>query len=180
MVKRQVKIEAIYTSPGHNYFGNRFPQPGVHPTISRHKVDLVADKGIMGDRFFDVKKNYNAQVTFFSIEVFEELCREMKVNDRSPGVFRRNIITRGIDLKSLIGQNFRLGGIDFYGVKHCAPCKWMNIAFAPGSLQALRGRGGLRAQVRSSGTLTPGDKEFVASVKADSGITMPLPRLHLP
>jgi MOSC domain-containing protein YiiM len=72
---------------------------------------------------------------------------------KSPGVTRRNVITRGVDLNSLIGQRFANQGVEFEGVAECSPCHWMNQAIAPGAESALRGRGGLRARILTDGIL---------------------------
>ena len=71
----------------------------------------------------------------------------------SPNVLRRNVITTGVDLNSLIGEEFALQGIHFVGVEECRPCYWMDQALAPGAEAALRGRGGLRARILSDGPL---------------------------
>ncbi|HZT22971.1 MAG TPA: hypothetical protein VFB55_08705 [Verrucomicrobiae bacterium] len=42
---------------------------------------------------------------------------------------------------------------NFFGTAHCAPCHWMNEAFAPGAEHFLQNRGGLRAQILSDGKL---------------------------
>jgi hypothetical protein len=41
--------------------------------------------------------------------------------EKSPGVTRRNVITRGADLNSLVGQRFYLQGIEFEGVSRVQP-----------------------------------------------------------
>jgi len=58
-----------------------------------------------------------------------------------------------VELMKLAGKEFTIQGVTFFGVKEASPCEWMNTAFAPGALTALKGRGGLRARVVSSGTL---------------------------
>lgn len=116
-------------------------------------MECVAGRGIKGDRFFDFKKNYPGQVTFFSQEVFEAMCTELNLSGKSPGASRRNIICQGADLNLFIGTEFELQGVKFRGMAECSPCHWMNEAFAPGAEKFLRGRGGLRAQILSAGIL---------------------------
>jgi len=148
-----MKISRIYISPEHNYFGHHEKPAGQAPTISCDEVECVAGKGLKGDRFFGWKEDFKGQVTFFAEEVWERLCEQMQVTDKDAGVFRRNIITRGIDLNTLIGKEFEVQGIRFLGTQEAAPCYWMNQAFAPGAEKALHGNGGLRAKVLSDGTL---------------------------
>jgi len=148
-----VRIEHIYISPGHNFFGHHGQPPGNHPIIEVEQAECVADKGIIGDRFFDYKKDYKGQTTFFSLEVYDDLCRTLHVSDKPPAVFRRNIIVSGIDLNQLIGQPFTIQDVQFEGMEECRPCSWMDQAFAPGAETLLKGRGGLRARILTDGVL---------------------------
>jgi MOSC domain-containing protein YiiM len=113
----------------------------------------VARRGIRGDRYFDFKGDYKGQITFFSLEVFDQLCCALQVQSCSPSVARRNVITRSVDLNELIGKEFELQGVRFLGMEECRPCYWMDSAFAPGALEFLAGRGGLRAKILTSGRL---------------------------
>jgi MOSC domain-containing protein YiiM len=143
----------LFISPGHNFVGRHGQPPGVHEAVDCETVECVAGRGLRGDRYFDHRENYKGQVTFFAMEVFEDLQRELRVTDRSPAVFRRNILTRGLDLNAFIERQFLLWGVHFEGVEECRPCTWMEQAFAPGAEALLRGRGGLRARILSDGLL---------------------------
>jgi MOSC domain-containing protein YiiM len=116
-------------------------------------IECAAGRGIRGDRYFDFKDDYKGQLTFFSLEVFDELCAALQVHDCSPAVARRNVITSSADLNRLIGQDFEIQGIRFHGMEECRPCYWMDRAFAPGAHEFLKGRGGLRAKILTSGKL---------------------------
>jgi len=116
-------------------------------------IECVAGRGIPGDRYFDFKDDYKGQLTFFSLEVFNELCAVLPVHDCSPALARRNVITRSADLNQLIGQDFEVHGVRFHGMEECRPCYWMDRAIAPGTYQFLKGRGGLRAKILTSGKL---------------------------
>jgi hypothetical protein len=56
-------------------------------------------------------------------------------------------------LAELIGVEFELQGVQFFGKEECRPCYWMNLAFGSGAEKAMKGRGGLRAEIRSDGFL---------------------------
>lgn len=143
----------LFVSPGHNYFGRHGLEPEAHPALEVDAVACVARRGIRGDRFFDYRDDYLGQVTFFSQEAFGALCLQLGVHDKSPGVLRRNIITRGVDLNGLIGREFEVQGVWFRGTQESKPCYWMEQAFAPGAELALRGNGGLRAEILSDGVV---------------------------
>ena len=148
-----MRIARIFISTGHNYFGHHGLPAGTTPVVEVDEAELVAGSGIRGDRFFDWKADYKGQITFFSLEVYESLCAQFQVWDRGPGVFRRNVITSGVDLNTLIGKDFTLQGLRFHGVSECTPCHWMDEAFHPGAEDSLKGRGGLRAKILTNGTL---------------------------
>ncbi|HVU15419.1 MAG TPA: MOSC domain-containing protein [Candidatus Didemnitutus sp.] len=143
----------FFVSPGHNYFGHHGREPDQHPTVEVEEIECVAGCGIRGDRFFSFKPDYIGQVTFFADETYQDLCQQMNVHSRPPAVFRRNILTRGVDLSTLMDCEFELQGVRFRGHGEAKPCYWMNQAFAPGAQDALQGRGGLRAVVLSDGWL---------------------------
>lgn len=149
-----MEICHLYISPGHNFFGHHGREPDNFPTIEVPSIECVAGHGIRGDRFFDYQDDYKGQVTFFSLDVFDELRTALKVQDCSPGVVRRNVVVRGIDLNELIGNEFEVQGVRFRGTAECKPCYWMDRAVAPGTEKFLRGRGGLRARILTDGVLT--------------------------
>lgn len=148
-----MKIAALYISPGHNYFGRHGQAPGEHPLQEVPAVECLAGRGLVGDRFLDYKDDYAGQITFFAGEVYDEIRQALQQPDRPAAVFRRNVLTRGVDLNALIGQEFEVQGVRFVGTRECSPCYWMDQAFAPGAEAWLKGRGGLRARILSSGWL---------------------------
>ncbi len=148
-----MRIRHIFISPGHNFFGRHGQSPGEHPITDVSEARCIAGRGLEGDRFFDFKRRYKGQVTFFAWETYEQMCVRFGARDKGPGVFRRNVITEGLNLNALIGVEFELQGVRFLGTQESAPCEWMNTAFAEGAEAALRGCGGLRARILSDGVL---------------------------
>ncbi len=147
-------ILRLYVSPEHNFFGHHGKPPGDSPTLEVSEIRCVPGHGVEGDRFFDYKTNYKGQITFFSQEVYERLCRDLAIRDKTPAAFRRNVIVSGVDLNTLTGgQEFEVQGVRFKGCEECRPCYWMDQSFGPGAEAALKGYGGLRAQILTEGTL---------------------------
>jgi MOSC domain-containing protein YiiM len=153
VIMNAVEIRHLYISPGHNFVGHHGQEPDQFPTIEVAAVECVAGRGLRGDRYFDHKDDYKGQITFFSLEVFDELCAALQVRDCSPSLPRRNAITRGIDLNELIGQEFEIQGVRFFGTEESRPCHWMERAIATGAQAFLKGRGGLRARILNDGEL---------------------------
>ena len=148
-----MKILHLYISAGHNYYGHHGKPAGETPIAEVPELECVAGRGVRGDRFFDYKEDYKGQITFFSREVYDDLCNGFGVFDKEPEVFRRNVIIEGVDLNSLIGTEFEVQGVRFHGSCEAAPCYWMDQAFHQGAEEALKGRGGLRAKILSDGVL---------------------------
>jgi len=148
-----ISIQHLFISPGHNFFGHHGKEPGEYPMIEVEEMRCLAGRGIEGDRFLDYKKDYKGQITFFPAEIYEELCARFDVWDKPASAFRRNVITRGVDLNTLIGREFSVQEVRFLGMAECSPCYWQDRVFAPGTEAALFGRGGLRARILTDGLL---------------------------
>lgn len=148
-----IRVEHLFISPGHNYFGHHGLPPDEHQIVAVDQVECVAGRGIRGDRFFDYKDNYKGQITFFAMEVFEALREALKLPTAQPQATRRNAFTRGADLGALIGKEFGIQGVQFEGMCECSPCYWMDQALGPGAEQWLKGQGGLRARILTGGIL---------------------------
>ena len=154
-------IQQIFISQGHNYFGHHGKPPDDYPLIEVQRIECVAGHGIRGDRFYDYRDNYKGQITFFSFEVFERLAQHFGLQNRSPGLLRRNVIVTGIDLNDLIGEVFSIQGVRLRGTGHCRPCYWLDQAFAPGTEDFLEGSGGLRAEILTDGAIAVGDAQLL-------------------
>ena len=160
MLQPPLRVLHLYISPGHNFFGRHGKPAQTHPTLEVPEVRCVSGHGIEGDRFYDFKDDYKGQVTFFAQEVYEDLCKRLGVLDKTPATFRRNVVCAGVDLNTLTGgQEFAVQGVVFRGREECRPCYWMDQAFGPGAEAALKGRGGLRAEIIRSGVLRRTDGE---------------------
>ncbi len=148
-----LKVERIFISAGHNFFGRHGKPAGDHAIAEVGEVECVAGRGLRGDRFFDYRDNYKGQVTLFSAEVFDAMKEELAAAEVSPAALRRNLLVRGAELNALIGQEFAVQGVRLAGVEECRPCYWMDQAVAAGAEQWLKTRGGLRCRILTDGWL---------------------------
>jgi len=156
-----VRIHHLFVSPGHNFFGRHGQPAAENPTVEVKEIMCRASHGVVGDRFFDYKENYAGQITFFSWDIYQAAKQKFAVPALSAGAFRRNVVIEGLDLNTLIGRRFSLGGVEFEGTVESKPCYWMEQAVAPGTEVWLRGNGGLRAKILSDGPLAVGAAELV-------------------
>jgi hypothetical protein len=170
----EIEILHLLVSPGHNYFGRPKDGPGPHPTYDLDEVQLVAGKGIVGDRFFGQAAHLDAAVTLFAVEALEAVAAQLGLDAvPDPLLTRRNVVLRGADVNGLRGYAFAVesanGGAraELFGGRPAAPCAWMDRVLSPGAHAALRGRGGLRCRVEADGRLLRGPAALVSPVPLD-------------
>jgi MOSC domain-containing protein YiiM len=151
----RIRIRHLFISPGHNYRGHHGQPAGNHPILEVDHIECVAQRGVRGDRYFDHQPDFRGQITFFDWEIFERMRRELQLpNDATVAGTRRNVILEGVALTDWIGTEFEIQGVRFAGTEECRPCYWMNDAFRDARAETwLRGHGGLRARILTSGVL---------------------------
>jgi len=124
-------------------------------------AELVAGRGIVGDRYFDDVPDNLAAVTLVEAEVVEEISAVLGMRIEAH-VTRRNIVTRGITLNDYVGRELTIGGAVIEGIELCEPCGTLGEALA-GALstrelvRAFVHRGGLRGRIVASGTVKVDD-----------------------
>ena len=129
---------------------------------SSNEVRAVAGKGLEGDRYFSQTGTYSNQpgsgrdVTLIEIEAIEALKRDYGI-ELNPGESRRNIVTRGVPLNHLVGREFKIGEVTLRGTRLCEPCSHLQKLTYQGVMRGLVHRGGLRAEIVTSGMLQVGD-----------------------
>lgn len=170
-----VTVHKLFSSPRHNYFTRPKFEVGTAPTITHQKLYLTAGRGIEGDRF----EEGLYPVTFFSLEVAEEMEKELGCKIKTQEL-RRNIIISGINLCELIGKQFSIGQVSFEGIAHCNPCPWMNAVIGKGTYGLMKGRGGLRARVIEGGEIALGAAELESDIMLTKEATAPLRLSRLP
>lgn len=155
-----IVIEQMWISPGHDFKGRHRLGRLNHGVEQRDQLELMAGKGILGDRYFEHKPDFKGQITFISSSVVQALELALNVPEIDRSSFRRNVLINGIDLNELVGKQFRIGQVAFTGSEECSPCYWMDEAVAPGAFEFLKGRGGLRCRIVESGKLILGDHQL--------------------
>ena len=151
-----ITIRDLYISEGHDFKGRFGMDPLRHETPRVEKVECVAGKGIVGDRFFGYRDDFKGQITFIAQKTIEDIRARLGRADLESRLFRRNVVIDGVDLNALIGKEFRIGDVSFFGSEECSPCFWMDQVIDEGTMNLMKGRGGLRCRILESGTLTVG------------------------
>ncbi|BCW68374.1 hypothetical protein NicSoilB4_31370 [Arthrobacter sp. NicSoilB4] len=103
-----VEILHLLVSPAHAYFGRAREGAADVPTTDAERAELVAGKGIVGDRFFGKAAHMDAAVTLIAAEALEAMAAELGVGPFDPLLTRRNVVLRGAQLAPLVGQDFAL------------------------------------------------------------------------
>jgi MOSC domain-containing protein YiiM len=135
---------------------------GVAAMLTQDQVQVVAGRGLEGDRYFAGLGTYSnnpgtgRHVTLIEIEAIEALKREYGV-EIALSQSRRNIATRNVALNHLVGREFFVGAVLLRGMRLCEPCAHLEGLSARGALRGLIHRGGLRADIITSGTIRIGD-----------------------
>ena len=87
-------------------------------------VEVIASKGIVNDRYFNENNDQALQITLIESENIDYYNQISETN--IPYVsFRRNIITKGIQLNDLVGKEFLIGNVKIKGHRLCAPCRYL-------------------------------------------------------
>jgi len=129
---------------------------------ARGEVKATPGRGIEGDRYFEGTGTWSnhpgegREITLVEMEAFEGLARERNIALK-PGETRRNLVTRGVPLNHLVGKEFQVGNVRLMGIRLCEPCHYLEEMTTKGVVAGLIHRGGLRANVLTSGIIRVGD-----------------------
>ena len=121
-------------------------------------IEVVKDKGIVGDRHFQEFNDPYNQLSLIESENIDYYNNKYKLN--IPYIdFRRNIVTKGIELNDLIGKKIQIGDVLIEGIDLCRPCRHLSEKLSQDNIikEFLR-RGGLRCRILSSSKININDE----------------------
>jgi hypothetical protein len=135
------------------------------PLTRVERAAAVAGRGLEGDRYYGGRGTFSGpgrgyELTLVEAEVLDEL-------DLPWEQARRNIVTRGIELNTLVGRRFRVGAVECAGRRLAEPCAHLEKLARPGLLRPLVHRGGLRADIVEGGTISLGDEVAIVNLSSD-------------
>src|SRR5438128_10201910 len=132
------------------------------PMRSIQSVRAIAGRGLEGDRYFRASGTYSdrpgpaREITLIESEAIAAMARDNELAV-SPGDARRNVVTRGVPLNHLVGEEFLVGGVRLRGIRLCEPCSHLEGLTGRGVLAGLVHRGGRRARILIGGEVRVGD-----------------------
>src|SRR5438309_6151275 len=120
-------VEAIFLTAEHG----DLPAPA-------DRVRAHAGRGLNGNRYYwdEGGAPPGGAVTLIASEAVEAVACEGDVSVE-PAATRRNVLTRGIDVNTLLGKRFRIGAVECEGVELCEPCATLEGMTQPGGTKAL-------------------------------------------
>ena len=123
-----------------------------------NEIEVLSDKGIMGDRHFHDLNDHKGQITLIEKENIDYYNNKYKT-EISYIDFRRNIVTEGIELNNLIKKEIEIGTIKILPYQLCGPCLHLEqMLNSKDIIKEFLRRGGLRCEVLVSGKIKIGDK----------------------
>jgi MOSC domain-containing protein YiiM len=124
------------------------------PMITVNEVMADQSAGLKDDRYNG--DNSKRQVTLIQWEHLAVL-ESIMGKTIAPELLRRNLVIKGINLLSLKNRKFRIGETVFQTTGLCHLCSRMEKLLGTGGYNAMRGHGGLTAQVLKCGLIRIGD-----------------------
>ncbi len=126
--------------------------------IEVSSIEVKADKGIVGDRHFSDFNDPYCQLSLIESENIDYYNTKYGLN--IPHIdFRRNIVTKKIELNNLIGKKFLIGEVEVEGVDLCRPCKHLTqMLNQENILKEFLRRGGIRCRILTTSKISVGDK----------------------
>ena len=151
-------------------------------------VEAVAGLGLTGDRYalgggtWAQYPDLEKQVTLIDSDDVAAVAAETG-SELTAGDTRRNLVTTGVDLPSLVGRWFTVGDVLLFGMKRCPPCTHLERLTGVRLIKAMAHRGGINAAVFAGGRIAEGSAiRPVSDVEAarrgaPTGADRPVPRV---
>ncbi len=141
------------------------------------EVQAIAGRGLDGDRHAERAARSadggKRQVTLIQAEHLPLIAAWAGRASVDPALLRRNLVISGINLlaaRSPLQRHplrLRIGGaVVLLLTGPCDPCSKMEAALGPGGYNAMRGHGGMTAQVEAGGTIAVGDRVWIDADEA--------------
>ena len=128
------------------------------PIKEVNSIEVLANKGIIGDRHFHEFNDPYNQLSLIESENIDDYNIRFGLN--IPYIdFRRNVITKGIRLNDLVGKKLKVGSVELDAIDLCRPCRHLTeMLNQKNVLKEFLRKGGIRCQILSSSNIHVGDK----------------------
>ena len=128
------------------------------PIKEVNSIEVLANKGIIGDRHFHEFNDPYNQLSLIESENIDDYNIRFGLN--IPYIdFRRNVITKGIRLNDLVGKKLKVGSVELDAIDLCRPCRHLTeMLNQKNVLKEFLRKGGIRCQILSSSNIHVGDE----------------------
>lgn len=145
------EVTARHAAPGRVVWIGIRPARGV--AMESVEAIAVSAAGLAGDR----ARAGRRAVTLLQAEHLPVIAALAGREAVVPALLRRNLVIAGLNLLGLKGRTFRIGAAVLRGTGPCAPCTRMETALGHGGYAAMRGHGGITAEVVAPGRVVRDD-----------------------
>lgn len=158
-------LEALFIAPARG-----LPMERVSSALA------VAGRGLEGDRYAlgtgYYSSRYDCEVTLIEGEVLDRISQEDGISILR-GEHRRNLVTRGLALKSLEGKCLRLGDVLLEYHRPRPPCDYLQRLTVPGMTKSLGRGAGIGMRILEGGQLCEGMEIEVMPMPANRRRNLP-------
>lgn len=119
-------------------------------------------RGLQGDHSAETPGG-KRHITLIQHEHLPVIAALAKRNEVKAEWLRRNLVVSGINLLALKDRRFFVGEVLLQGTGACPPCSRMEETLGYGGYSAMRGHGGITAQVCEGGEIRMGDRVRLAA-----------------
>ena len=125
--------------------------------VNVNKVEAIKGKGLIGEKHFKEDNKKRGQITLIEIENINHYNKI--TGTQIPAInFLRNIVTEGIRLNVLIGEEFFIGKVKVKAHDLCKPCKYLQDKLKLNNfIKEFWHKGGLRCEILTNGKINVGD-----------------------
>jgi MOSC domain-containing protein YiiM len=130
------------------------------PVKSLAEVEAIRNRGLAGDHYNGTATS-TRQVTLIQAEHLAAVASFLNLPELNPGLVRRNIVVKGVNLLALKDKQFYIGEALLEMTGLCHPCSQMEEILGEGGYNAMRGHGGITARIIKGGKIRVGDSVYV-------------------
>jgi hypothetical protein len=138
------------------------------PAREVQSARALAGRGLEDDRHVTGKGTFASGLPGSALTLVEAEVCESFAPPLHPSEHRRNVVTRGIALNTLVGHEFTIGSLRCRGMRLCEPCTVVQRYASRPVLRELVHRGGLRADILHDGQIEVGDEVRAAGRRASA------------
>ena len=123
--------------------------------VSVENAIASRENGLQGDHHQSHSKK--RQVTLIQYEHLQVIAALLGKTALDPALLRRNIVVSGINLFALKDKVITVGDVTLKITGPCHPCSRMEKTLGAGGYAAMRGHGGITAQILEDGAISVND-----------------------